>query len=329
MKRISATYVFLLLLGIASFTWSLYAFSAFPLSAHAVWKLVIQQNASTDIASTLIQTVRLPRSTACGIVGFGLACAGGLMQALTRNPLASPSLLGVNAGAILGIVVVTTFVTQTGSLSPFIAATIGGSIAWLLVMLLGDAFSSRYNQQRLILAGVAISALCAALTKTIVILVEEQTSSVLVWLAGSFASVDWEQCTLLLYTLLPCSAASLLLSPRLNIIQLGEERAQTLGVNLLRTRCLVGLLSLVIVGISVSVIGALAFVGIIAPHMARLLVGYDYRIMLPVSGLIGATLCIVADTLSRAIVFPSETPAGAVIALIGAPWFIFLVSRQR
>lgn len=182
---------------------------------------------------------------------------------------------------------------------------------------------------QLVLAGIAISALCGALTKASVILVEDQAASVMAWLAGSFANVRWEIWHWSWPGLTAALVLSMLLAPKVNILAMGDERVKSLGVNLTLLRILTGLSVLVLVGISVSTVGAIAFVGLIVPHIGRLLVGYDHRILLPVTMLLGAILTISADIISRAVVFPTETPAGAVLAIVGAPCFLYLVRRKR
>ncbi|MCE7613252.1 iron chelate uptake ABC transporter family permease subunit, partial [Vibrio fluvialis] len=206
---------------------------------------------------------------------------------------------------------------------------IGGLSAWCLVMMLGGAWKMGAERGQLVLAGIAISALCSALTKASVILVEDQAASVMAWLAGSFAHVEWRTWHMSWPPLSLALVLSMLLAPKVNVLAMGDERVKSLGVNLTLLRVLVGLAVLVLVGISVSTVGAIAFVGLIVPHMARLLVGYDHRILLPVVMLLGAILTLGADIISRAVVFPTETPAGAVLALIGAPCFLYLVRKKQ
>jgi iron complex transport system permease protein len=261
-------------------------------------------------------------------VGACLAVSGTLMQALTQNSLASPGLFGVNAGAALGVALVSTFWAAESVVSSTVAAMIGGGGTWILVMTLGGGWSRSAQRGQLVLAGIAVSALCGAITKASVLLVEEQASSVMVWLAGSFATADWNTT----YWFIPCAVValtlSLLIAPKINLLSMGDERAVTLGVNLSRLRLLIGILVLVMVGLSVSAVGSIAFVGLMIPHICRLLVGYDHRKVIPMVMISGGSLCVIADVLSRAVNFPTETPAGAVLALIGAPCFLYLVRRK-
>ncbi|MBY7850325.1 iron chelate uptake ABC transporter family permease subunit [Vibrio fluvialis] len=307
---------------------ALFAYSAVPVSAVDALTALWAPNEQV-IAHVIVRDIRLPRVLDAALVGASLAAAGTLMQGLTRNPLASPSLFGVNAGAALGMALVTTVFAASSPLSSPLAAMIGGLSAWCLVMILGGAWKMGAERGQLVLAGIAISALCSALTKASVILVEDQAASVMAWLAGSFAHVEWRTWHMSWPPLSLALVLSMLLAPKVNVLAMGDERVKSLGVNLTLLRVLVGLTVLVLVGISVSTVGAIAFVGLIVPHMARLLVGYDHRILLPVVMLLGAMLTLGADVISRAVVFPTETPAGAVLALIGAPCFLYLVRKKQ
>ncbi|EPD4375211.1 iron chelate uptake ABC transporter family permease subunit [Vibrio fluvialis] len=307
---------------------ALFAYSAVPVSAVDALTALWAPNEQV-IAHVIVRDIRLPRVLDAALVGASLAAAGTLMQGLTRNPLASPSLFGVNAGAALGMALVTTVFAASSPLSSPLAAMIGGLSAWCLVMILGGAWKMGAERGQLVLAGIAISALCSALTKASVILVEDQAASVMAWLAGSFAHVEWRTWHMSWPPLSLALVLSMLLAPKVNVLAMGDERVKSLGVNLTLLRVLVGLTVLVLVGISVSTVGAIAFVGLIVPHMARLLVGYDHRILLPVVMLLGAMLTLGADIISRAVVFPTETPAGAVLALIGAPCFLYLVRKKQ
>lgn len=315
------------ILLILAFWLSLFSWSSFPISAtDALFAFFPQDDAG--IAQQIIQDIRLPRALVCLAVGASLAAAGVIMQGLTQNPLASPSVLGINAGAALGMASVSTISPWFGLLGTSLAAMLGGGIAWALVMILGSAWRAGNKNARLVLAGVAISALCAALTKALVIIEEDQASAVLAWLAGSFANVRWQTWDLFWPAALFGLIGSLLLAPTLNLLHLGEESARNLGVSLMRTKLIGSFLVLLLVGCSISAVGSIGFVGLLVPHIAKLLCGQDHRFFLPLSMLIGATLVLLSDTLSRAIIFPLETPAGAILAILGAPFFIYLVRKK-
>lgn len=281
------------------------------------------------IAQALVFNLRLPRSLVAMLLGASLALAGALLQTLTRNPLASPSLLGINAGAALAMVLATAFnPAWVAGYSIALLAAVGGGISWGLVMLLGRGWQQAGDHSRLILAGVAVSALCAALTRATLLLAEDHAYGVLHWLAGGVSSVRWREFWQLLPFTLLLAPLACLLAGRLNLLRLGDDGASTLGIHPGRLRLLINLLVVLLVGSCVSVAGPLAFLGLLVPHMARALFGHDLRRLLPAALLLGALLMLLADLLARGLAFPGELPAGAVLALVGAPFFVWLVRRR-
>lgn len=317
-----------LLLLAVSFWLTLFCRAAVPTGALDALQALLPGKPST-LAQALVWNLRLPRSLVALLLGASLALAGCLLQTLTRNPLASPSLFGINAGASLAMVL-------TSALSPALfsgysialVAAMGGGISWGAVMLLGGGWQLAGDRSRLILAGVAVSALCLALTKATLILSEDHAYGILNWLAGGVAHVRWPEFRQLLPFPLLIAPLCLLLASRLNLLQMSDESAHTLGVNLPRMRLLINLLVLLLVGACVSVAGPVAFIGLLVPHMARAWAGYDLRRMLPIAMLFGASLMLLADLLARVLAWPGELPAGAVLALIGAPCFVWLVRRS-
>ncbi|GAA0240930.1 iron-dicitrate ABC transporter permease FecC [Marinomonas primoryensis] len=281
-----------------------------------------------SIAHHIVLDIRLPRVLIAGLVGACLAVSGAIMQSLTQNPLASPSVLGVNAGAALGMAAVSTVTPWLGFFGTSTAAILGGAIAWGIVMLLGAAWRGGNEHGRFVLAGVAVSALCAALMKAMIILHEDQASAVLTWLAGSVAGASWHQWQ----SFWPLASVSLLgaffMSPTLNLLNLGDDNARSLGVKLGWVRVIFSLLVLILVGSALSIAGSIAFIGLLVPHMSKTLVGQDNRKILPLTAIMGAVLVVMADALSRAIIYPMETPVGAIVALIGAPFFIYMVRTR-
>lgn len=317
------------LLALAALFWlSLFCRSAVPISALDALRAIMPGPPAT-LAQALVLNLRLPRSLVALLLGASLALAGSLLQTLTRNPLASPSLFGINAGASLAMVLVTAFSPQLLSgYSIALVAAVGGGISWGAVMLLGGGWQQAGDRSRLILAGVAVSALCAALTKATLILSEDHAYGILNWLAGGVAHARWPEFWQLFPFVAIIAPLSLLFASRLNLLQIGDESAHTLGVNLPRLRLLINLMVLLLVGSCVSVAGPLAFIGLLVPHMARRWAGYDLRLMLPAAMLFGALLMLLADLLARFLAWPGELPAGVVLGLAGAPFFIWLV-RSR
>ncbi|AAO54304.1 iron complex transport system permease protein [Pseudomonas syringae] len=307
---------------------SLFALSSFSIRQIDAWNGLFTQGREGGNIAYIVAQLRVPRALCAALVGACLGVAGALMQGITRNRLASPSLFGVTAGAALGLALFSTgLVALPFAGGALLMTCIGGALAWITVFSLGGAWSPTTAQGRLVLAGVAVAALCAALTRLTVILVEAQAQSVLNWLAGSLANVGAEQ----LQLLWPCTLIGLVLAiacaPRLNLINLGEDAARSLGVRIGALRLLVFVVSLLLVGASVCAVGPIAFVGLIAPNIARQWLGNDYRWLVPISAGLGAAIVLASDLISRAVAFPVETPAGVVTALIGAPFFLFLARR--
>jgi iron complex transport system permease protein len=307
---------------------SLFALSSCSIRQVDAWNGLITQGREGGNIAYIVAQLRVPRALCAALVGACLGVAGALMQGITRNRLASPSLFGVTAGAALGLALFSTgLVALPFPGGALLMTCLGGALAWITVFSLGGAWSPATAQGRLVLAGVAVAALCAALTRLTVILVEAQAQSVLNWLAGSLANVGAAQ----LQLLWPCTLIGVVLAiacaPRLNLINLGEDAARSLGVRIGALRLLVFVLSLLLVGASVCAVGPIAFVGLIAPNIARQWLGNDYRWLIPISAGLGAAIVLASDLISRAVAFPVETPAGVVTALIGAPFFLFLARR--
>ncbi|KPX47063.1 iron-dicitrate ABC transporter permease FecC [Pseudomonas ficuserectae] len=307
---------------------SLFALSSFSIRQVDAWNGLFTQGREGGNIAYIVAQLRVPRALCAALVGACLGVAGALMQGITRNRLASPSLFGVTAGAALGLALFSTgLVALPFPGGALLMTCLGGALAWITVFSLGGAWSPATAQGRLVLAGVAVAALCAALTRLTVILVEAQAQSVLNWLAGSLANVGATQ----LQLLWPCTLIGVVLAiacaPRLNLINLGEDAARSLGVRIGALRLLVFVVSLLLVGASVCAVGPIAFVGLIAPNIARQWLGNDYRWLIPISAGLGAAIVLASDLISRAVAFPVETPAGVVTALIGAPFFLFLARR--
>lgn len=281
-----------------------------------------------SIGQQLLFSLRLPRVLVAMIVGASLAVAGTLMQAITRNPLASPSLFGINAGAACMLMVASSGWVPFLSGWPLLLSTaIGALLAALLVLILGGALQGRLHPVRVLLAGIAVSAALTALTRTVLIL-NEEAQAVIDWLTGSLADIGWDHWQHLWPIAGAALLLSLLLSQGLNLLALGDEAATGLGINPLRMRLMAGGLVIVLAASAVTVAGPVAFVGLLVPHIMRVQVGRDHRVLLPATALGGAALMLWADALSRAMAFPAETPVGVVTALIGAPCFLYLSCTQ-
>ena len=318
----------MLILFLSGFIASLLSFSSFDLTLADLVAVLMASN-QDSIAGQIIYTLRLPRSLGAMFIGANLAVAGVLMQGLTRNALASPSILGITSGAACFMALASIGVVGLASLNSVFVAALGGLLAGALVMVLGGFFKPKPHPLRLVLAGIGISALLVGITRASVILADDMAYSVIGWLAGSVATIDWAQFS----QLWPISICALLLASmlagKMNLLALGDEMAIGLGLNIRHIRYLVCLSIVLLSAVSVAIAGPISFVGLLIPHIARKWVGFDHRHLLPASALLGASLMLWADSLSRSVAFPSETPVGVIVALIGAPCFILLVLRTR
>ncbi|WP_214848721.1 iron ABC transporter permease [Exiguobacterium sp. s138] len=273
----------------------------------------------------VLTTLRLPRLVLGLILGANLAVAGALMQAVTRNPLASPQVFGVNAGASLFVVLALLLFPALGTANlvyfAFLGAMIGGVLVFSFASVRG------MTSLKLALVGMAIHLLLTSLTKGL-ILFNDRITNVLYWLSGSISDSGWLEVRLIV----PWSIIGLILAfslaKSLAIFQLGQDVAVGLGQNITRIRMLAAVAVVLLAGVTVAVAGAIGFIGLMVPHIVRRLVGEDYRYVLPVSALCGGLLLTSADVLARFIAYPYESPVGIVTALLGAPFFLYLAKRQ-
>jgi len=284
----------------------------------------------TSLQSTIVWTIRAPRLVLGLLAGAMLSVAGGTYQGVFRNPLADPYLLGVAAGAGLGatfaIVDIGGGVTTPtwAPLLAFLGAMAAVSVTWLV-----GGRGLRSNASTLILAGVAVSSL---LTSAQTFLQQSSTTSiarVYIWLLGSLASASWHSVVLVLPYVVFCVVVCVVSGRALDIMSVGEDEARSLGLPVRRVRLIVITASSLGTAAIVSVVGLIGFVGIIVPHIVRLLVGTSYRRILPISVLFGAAFLVFADTIARTVMAPSELPLGVVTALVGAPVFVLILSLRR
>lgn len=281
--------------------------------------------------SVIVMDVRLPRILSAALVGGGLALAGAVFQAILLNPLADPYTLGISSGAAFGAslaFVLSMFglgvpVTVAVPLFAFI-----GSIATLAAVFSLSAGDTRLSSNTLILAGVIVAAILSAGIGFIKYLADEEVNTIIFWLMGSFVGRTWHDVLTLLVVLSPCLLLCCYYARDLNIMALGTATADTLGVDTaaVRRRLLVG--ASIITAVCVAVAGVIGFIGLIVPHMLRMLLGPDNRILLPASFFAGAVLLLFADTLTRAVL-PHEIPIGVLTALIGGPCFCYIFRRRQ
>lgn len=286
---------------------------------------------ASPLAETIVGQIRLPRVLLAGLVGGTLAYSGAAYQAVFRNPLADPYLIGVAAGAGLAatVVIVSPIPLLYGRVSLVTLAAFGGAVAAVALTYAFARVNGATPTTTLILAGVAVSTLAVAATSYLMLAHQRDTLTILSWLLGSFNNASWARLWFILPYTVPAAGLVFLHGRLLNVLQLDEHQAQQLGVHVERTKLLVLVGASLAAAASVAVAGIIGFVGLIVPHALRLLLGPDYRRLLPLSALLGASLLILADLLARTAVSPGELPVGVVTALLGAPFFLYLVRRQR
>lgn len=302
------------------------AFGQTPMTLGTVLDAFIHFDpASSD--HIIIRTTRVDRAVIATVIGASLAIAGTLMQALTRNPLASPSIFGINAGAVFFIVMAATFFSASSLLQYMWLAFLGAAVAAALVYFLGSLGGEGLSTLRIVLAGAAVSALFTSFTSGMLVISENSLQGVLFWLAGSVSGRTLD----MLVPLLPfISGAGLLafgLGNSINILTSGEEVAKGLGQRTTLVKLLMAAAIVVLAGGSVAIGGSIGFIGLIVPHIVRGLIGMDHRWVIPYSAVLGAGTLLLADIGSRFIIMPQEMPIGVMTAFLGAPFFIYLARR--
>jgi ABC-type Fe3+-siderophore transport system permease subunit len=283
----------------------------------------------TVVNQLIVHEIRLPRAILAGVVGACLAVSGAIMQSITANPLGSPEILGINAGAAFVVVLSLTLAPGLQGFALMPLAFTGAALAAALVFGMARYGRGGLSPARLALAGVTVSFLLFALVQGSMILSQEAADTLFYWLIGGVTYADWSQVRTLVPFAIGGVLAAFLLAHRLNVLGLGEDMARGLGQNVARTRLAGALVVVVLAGGAVGVAGPVGFVGLMTPHIVRKLVGFNHFVVLPLSALLGAALLAYSDIVARYLNRGFETPAGIVTALIGAPFFIYLARRQR
>ncbi|MGL4763285.1 MAG: FecCD family ABC transporter permease [Sarcina sp.] len=282
-----------------------------------------------DIINTIIWDIRVPRVLLAAITGAGLSICGILIQTITRNPISDSYVLGISSGASAGAVVV--IVLGGAIIGVAFGAFIGAMICGVLVLMFGTSFGKSTSSTKLVLAGISISAIFSAVTNLVIYSADNsnQASAAMFWIMGSFGGARWENIKIPLLVLVVVVVGGLLLSKSLDLLLLGDLNASMLGVNVLRLKIIIIIAVTLLTAIIVSVTGAIGFVGIIIPHIARKFVGSNHRRIIPISVLLGAVFLVLSDILSRYAFAPRELPIGIITAIIGGPFFIWLVVRNK
>ncbi|NEW05004.1 iron ABC transporter permease [Paenibacillus sp. SYP-B3998] len=275
-----------------------------------------------------VWNIRLPRVLLAILLGGALAVAGCLLQGITRNPLADPEIIGINQGAslfvVLGLLLLgTKDVSFLIIVCAFCGAIAGGSVVYML------SLRSRFTPTRMVLAGIAVSLFFSSVTTGLLLMNETTLSNLIYWMAGKLSGAEWADIRLSVFVLLPVIVLSWLLSPQLNVLLFGDDVAGSLGQNVKVIRRIAMLMVGVLVGGAVALAGPIGFVGLMVPHMGRMLWGHDYRIMVPLSALLGANLLLASDLVGQMLFYPVETPVGILTALLGIPFFLTLMQKKK
>ena len=279
-----------------------------------------------DLLNTIVYDIRLPRNLIAVLVGAGLSVSGILLQSVMKNPLADPGITGVSSGAsVMAIIILLVFPAYSFLLP--IAAFAGGIVACIFVYTLAWK-NGDIQPTRIILSGVAVNAIFGSIIGLLTIIYSDRIQSALLWLNGSLAQKTWTDFRLLfVYIIIGLILALFCIKPA-NILALGEKTALSLGFNVTHLRLFISVVAVFLAGICTSIVGIIGFVGLIVPHISRIIVGDDYKYCLPLSIFLGGLIVLIADTIARSIGGTVELPVGIIMSLIGGPFFLYLLRTK-
>lgn len=299
-------------------------FGAADTSLRDVW-LSLTSNATSDNISVL-RDIRLPREIGAMVVGAALAVAGAIMQGMTRNPLADPGLLGLTAGANAALAITLALIPGANYYAITIACFIGAAVGAFIVFGIGAMKKGGFSPLRIVLAGAAVTAFLIAVAEGTG-LYFKISREISLWTAGGLIGTNWSQLQIIVPVILVGILIAIGFSRQLTILSLNEEVAVGLGQKTLMVKIILFIVIVLLAGASVALVGNMAFIGLMIPHIVRAMVGTDYRFILPMSIFTGATFMLLADTLGRTINSPYETPVAAIVAMLGLPFFLFIVHK--
>ncbi len=274
----------------------------------------------------IIRDIRIPRIIMAALVGANLSVAGVLLQGVMRNPLADPGITGISSGASVVVMILMLYIPSATKSIPLFGF-LGGMLACMMIYTL--AWRKGISAVRIILAGVAVNAMLGGVTSMISILNSESLSGVLTWLNGDLGKKSWPQVQMIaIYTILGLIAA-MLLYKSCNLLALGDKNTKSLGFNPNLLRILISAVAVFLAGISTAYVGVIGFIGLVVPHIARMLIGSDHKVLLPFSALLGSFVLLFADTVGRVVTAPYEIPVGIVMTVIGGPFFLYLLRKDN
>lgn len=320
-------FIYKLIIGIALFIGMFIismAFGAADVTVKDVWQALTSNAAGEKLS--IIREIRFPREVGAIFVGAALAVSGAIMQGMTRNPLADPGLLGLTAGANAGLAITLAFIPNANNLGIMIACFIGSAVGAIMVFGIGAMKKGGFSPLRIVLAGAAVSAFLFAVSQGVG-LYFKVSKDVSMWTAGGNIGTSWGQLRIIVPFILIGILISLFFSRQLTILSLSEEVAVGLGQNTTQIKAVLFVVIVLLAGAAVALVGNMVFIGLMVPHMVRAFVGTDYRFILPMSAILGATFMLLADTIGRTINSPYETPVVAIVAMIGLPFFLLIVRK--
>jgi iron complex transport system permease protein len=298
------------------------SYGATNIDLHTVWQSIFQFDVDNQ-SHQVIRELRIPRALAAVLAGAFLAVSGAIMQGMTRNPLASPSIMGVTDGAAFMLVIMLAFFPAMPNIGSTFASFIGAGIAVTLVFLVGSFSSGGLTPVKLALAGVAIGTLLRSLSSVLALHFQLE-KDIGFWLAGGLDGAGWGSVQMLLVAGLIGMFLAITISKSITVLSLGDDLSTGLGQNNTLIKIAGIVVVLILTGAAVSVAGAVGFIGLIIPHISRFIIGTDYRWIIPASAVFGALLLVNADLVARMINAPFETPVGALTSIIGVPFFLYL-----
>lgn len=303
------------------------SFGAADIELSVVWSAVFHFN--PDVTDhQIIRELRMPRVLGAALVGASFAVAGAIMQGMTRNPLADSGLMGINSGAGFALALCFAFLPNLPFMYLILYSFLGAGAGAGIVYGIGSLAKGGLTPARLVLAGAAFSALLSALSEGVA-LYFQIGQDLAFWYAGGVAGTQWLQLKLMFPWVAGAIVGAIIISRSITMLSLGEDIAKGLGQRTGLVKLAGALIVLVLAGSSVAVVGAVGFIGLIIPHLTRYLVGVDYKWIIPCSAILGSLLAILADLTARMINPPEEVPLGAIIALIGVPFFLYLARKER
>jgi len=316
-------FIMVILIFIGMFLASL-LFGAADTTMKDIW-LSMTTN-ETSAAILVIRDIRLPREIAAVFVGAALAISGAIMQGITRNPLADPGLLGLTAGANAMLAITIVFFPSVNYFGIMIACFIGACIGTVMVFSIGASKRGGLSPFRIVLAGAAVSAFLYAIEQGIGIYFKV-SKNVSMWTAGGLIGTTWAQLKVILPFIIVGMIISIFLARQVTILSLNEEVAIGLGQQIAVIKTILFVVIIMLAGTAVALVGNIAFIGLMIPHIVRAIVGTDYRAIIPMAAIVGATFMLFADTVARTINAPFETPIIAIVAIVGLPFFLFIVRK--